>query len=145
MKLKKVEELDGTEIAAVDVCGNSNMVIIPKGTKLKKEYISGLIGLEVLSIFIEEDTETLSKKDPETNGQILPLEVIDYYIRYLQKIIEDNGEEVKKAPIFKFDLLAEKIIHYCRTHRNQKGRRQSKNRPSPRLSGNPRIQLPGTD
>ena len=24
MKLKNVEELDGTEIAAVDVCGNSN-------------------------------------------------------------------------------------------------------------------------
>ena len=35
MKLKKVEELDGTEIAAVGVCGNSKMVIIPKGTKLK--------------------------------------------------------------------------------------------------------------
>ena len=39
MKLKKVEDLDGTEIAAVDVCSNSNMVIIPKGTKLKKEYV----------------------------------------------------------------------------------------------------------
>lgn len=120
MKLKNVEDLDGTEIAAVDVCGNSNMVIIPKGTKLKKEYVNGLIGLDIHSIFIEESSETLSKMDPESNGQILPLEVIDYYIRYLQKIIEDNGEEVKKAPIFKFDLLAEKMIHYCRTHRNQK-------------------------
>lgn len=120
MKLKKVEDLDGTEIAAVDVCGNSNMIIIPKKTKLKKEYVSGLLGLDITSIFVEENTEMLIKMDPESNGQILPLEVIDYYICLLQKIIEENGEKVKKAPIIKFDLLAEKMIHYCRKHRNQK-------------------------
>lgn len=120
MKLKKVEELDGTEIAAVDVCSNSNLVIIPKGSKLKKEYISGLMNLDILSIFIEENTETLNRMDPEIDGRVIPLEVIDYYIRFLQRIIGEREKETLWDPIKKIDLLTEKMIHYCKMHTEQK-------------------------
>ena len=120
MKLKKVEELDGTEIAAVDVCSNSNLVIIPKGSKLKKEYVSGLIGLEILTIFVEEDTETLNRMDPEIDGRIVPLEVMDYYIRHFQHIVEEKDQESTWDPIKKFDLLAKKMIHYMNQNRKQK-------------------------
>ena len=120
MRLKKVEDLDGTEIAAVDVCSNSNLVIIPKGSKLKKEYVSGLMNLDILSIFIEENTETLNRMDPEIDGKVVPLEVIDYYIRFLQRIMGERDKERIWNPIDKIDLLAEKMIHYCKMHTEQK-------------------------
>ena len=120
MTLKKVEELEGTEIAAVDVCSNSNLIIIPKGAKLKKEYVSGLMNLEILSIFVEENTEMLNRMDPETDGRVIPLEVIDYYIRFLQKIIGERETKADWDPISKIDLLVEKMIHYCKIHTDQK-------------------------
>lgn len=129
MKLKKIEELDGTEIAAVDVCSNSNLVIIPKGSKLKKEYISGLMNLEIFSIFIEENTEILNRMDPETDGRVIPLEVIDYYIRFLQKIIGEREIEATWDPIYKIDLLVEKMIHYCKIHTDQKIQIDTKREP----------------
>lgn len=120
MKLKKVEDLDGSEIAAVDVCSNSNLVIIPKGSKLKMEYVNGLINLDILSIFVEENKETLNRMDPEINGKIVPLEVIDYYIRFLQRIIGEKDKQTPWNPIEKIDLLVEKMIFYCKKHVDQK-------------------------
>lgn len=86
MRSKKVADLEGNEIVAVDIRSSSDIILIPQGTQLKKSYIKGLLDLDITSIYVEDDKKnTVIKMD-----DIIPPTDVITYMESLRVILEQH-------------------------------------------------------
>ena len=54
MRIKSVSGLNGNEVLAEPILTNENVVLIPKGTVLKEEYIPLIQSLEIETLMVED-------------------------------------------------------------------------------------------
>ena len=61
MRIKSVSGLNGNEVLAEPILTNENVVLIPKGTVLKEEYIPLIQSLEIKTLMVEDPYEYMEK------------------------------------------------------------------------------------
>ena len=61
MRIKSVSGLNGNEVLAEPILTNENVVLIPKGTVLKEEYIPLIQSLEIKTLMVEDPYEHMEK------------------------------------------------------------------------------------
>lgn len=55
MRRVKTEQIKGSEILAKDIYSTTGVILISKGTVLKKEYVEKLLELNVTDVFVEDE------------------------------------------------------------------------------------------
>lgn len=105
-KVVHVSSLQGNEILAKDIVGESGIILIPAGSVIKKEYISKLVALGIEEVFIQEasyeceEAEELTEiKIKEKCGKILK--------ETIEKYFYSNSEEVQQIQVVVQDIISE--------------------------------------
>ncbi len=107
--------ITGNEILAKDVYSDNGVIVITKGTKLKKEYIEKLLELNVRDVFVEDNVSREIKEETITENVISDRcsKTIKNTIEAFSYAPEDKIKEiVEKAEDIMTGILCEKEIVY---------------------------------
>lgn len=104
MRIKSVGTLCGGEILAESVLTDKNEIIIPKGTELKKDYVSLIQSLDIDSLMIEDPYEDYENPNPI----ILP-GTMDKIVARVRKLMEGHIYHSNKS-MREFEIIANDIV-----------------------------------
>ena len=104
MKIKSVSGLNGNEVLAEPILTNENIVLIPKGTVLKEEYIPLIQSLEIETLMVEDPYENL--ENPNT---IIDRTNLERIIERVKKIMENHIYHSNKS-LREFEMIANEIV-----------------------------------
>ena len=104
MRIKSVGTLCGGEILAESVLTDENEIIIPKGTELKKDYVSLIQSLDIESLMIEDPYEDYENPNPI----ILP-GTMDKIVAQVRKLMEGHIYHSNKS-MREFEIIANDIV-----------------------------------
>ena len=104
MRIKSVGTLCGGEILAESVLTDENEIIIPKGTELKKDYVSLIQSLDIESLMIEDPYEDYENPNPI----ILP-GTMDKIVERVRKLMEGHIYHSNKS-MREFEIIANDIV-----------------------------------
>lgn len=115
MHIINTRDLKGSEILAKNVLSNSDIVLVYKGTVLKKEYINRLVQLGIDYVFIEDQIQ----ENNFVNINIAKTDIIDTTNTLVKNILEQhihrNNSSIIKlcdiAQMFIDEILAEEEIY----------------------------------
>ena len=104
MKIKSVSGLNGNEVLAEPILTNENIVLIPKGTVLKEEYIPLIQSLGIETLMVEDPYENL--ENPNT---IIDRTNLERIIERVKKIMENHIYHSNKS-LREFEMIANEIV-----------------------------------
>ena len=104
MKIKSVSGLNGNEVLAEPILTNENIVLIPKGTVLKEEYIPLIQSLEIETLMVEDPYENL-----ENTNTIIDRTNLERIIERVKKIMENHIYHSNKS-LREFEMIANEIV-----------------------------------
>ena len=104
MRIKSVSGLNGNEVLAEPILTNENVVLIPKGTVLKEEYIPLIQSLEIETLMVEDPYE-----DMENPNTIIDRTSLDQIIERVKKIMENHIYHSNKS-LREFEMIANEIV-----------------------------------
>lgn len=104
MRIKSVSGLNGNEVLAEPILTNENVVLIPKGTVLKEEYIPLIQSLEIETLMVEDPYE-----DMENPNTIIDRTSLDRIIERVKKIMENHIYHSNKS-LREFEMIANEIV-----------------------------------
>ena len=105
MRIKTVRFLTGGEILAESILTEKNEVLIPKGTELKREYISLIQSLGIESLMIEDPYEHY-----ENPHMIIQSNRLENIIQRVRKIMENHIYHNESKSFFEFEIIANEIV-----------------------------------
>lgn len=105
MRIKTVSFLTGGEILAESILTEKNEVLIPKGTELKREYISLIQSLGIESLMIEDPYEHY-----ENPHMIIQSNRLENIIQRVRKIMENHIYHNELKYFFEFEIIANEIV-----------------------------------
>ena len=104
MIIKSVSSLNGVEILAEPILTNEKEILIPKGTILKKEYISLIQSLGYETLMIEDPYESL-----EEPNFIIDREKFDSFVARVRKLMEAHIYHGQTS-LREFEIIANDLI-----------------------------------
>ena len=104
MIIKSVNSLNGVEILAEPILTNEKEILIPKGTILKKEYISLIQSLGYETLMIEDPYESL-----EEPNFIIDREKFDSFVARVRKLMEAHIYHGQTS-LREFEIIANDLI-----------------------------------
>ena len=104
MRVKSVSELCGNEILAEPVLTDEKMILISRGSRLKKEYVPLIRSLGI---------DTLMVEDPYENYE-MPSRIIDYsvfgkFVERVQRVMENHIYHKNKS-LREFEVIANEVV-----------------------------------
>lgn len=90
-----IESIKGNELLAKDISNENGMVIISKGTVMKKEYISKLMSLGIYDLYVE---------DKYSEGI--------YIEDNLEDMIKENYQDIMKTVMDRHSLYSQGDLHH---------------------------------
>ena len=104
MQIKTVDKLCGNEVLAEPILSDEKMILIPKGSKIKKEYIPLIHSLGVDSLMVEDPYEHLEQ--PNT---IIDYSKIKHIISCVKQLMENHIYHTNKS-LREFEVIANEIV-----------------------------------
>ena len=104
MRIKSVSGLNGNEVLAEPILTNENVVLIPKGTVLKEEYIPLIQSLEIKTLMVEDPYEHM-----ETPNTIIDRISLNRIIERVKKIMENHIYHSNKS-LREFEMIANESV-----------------------------------
>lgn len=104
MRVKAVEELCGSEILAEPVLTKEKMILIPKGSTLKEEYIPLIHSLGIDTLMVEDPYEKY-----EEPSLFMDRDSLKAITRQVQKLMENHIYHANKS-LREFEIIANEIV-----------------------------------
>ncbi len=104
MRIKPVHFLNGGEVLAEPVLTEEKSVLLPKGTSLKKDYLSLIQSLGVETLMIEDPFEIY-----ENPNHIINRRNLEAYVERIRKLLENHIYHGKTA-WYEFEIMANEIV-----------------------------------
>jgi putative nucleotidyltransferase with HDIG domain len=104
MRIKPISALKGNEILAESITTPEKLVMLPKGTLVKEEYISLIQSLGVEDVMIEDPYEIY-----EEPTKFIDQNKLTTIINHVQKVMENHIYHTRKS-LDDFDAIANEII-----------------------------------
>ena len=104
MQIKAVDKLCGNEVLAEPVLSDEQMILIPKGSQIKKEYIPLIASLGVESLMVEDPYEYLEKPN-----SIIDHSKTQHIINCVKQLMEKHIYHANKS-LREFEIIANEIV-----------------------------------
>lgn len=122
MRRIKTEKIKGYEILAKDVYSSSGVVLISKGTILKKEYIEKLLELKITDVFVE-DAISRDIKIQDITEEKISEQCVEKLKDTLERFSYASGEELRELSrvaneVMEGVLLQDEVIYTISNVRN---------------------------
>lgn len=104
MKIKSVSDLNGNEILAEPILTEEKMVLIPKGTILKEDYLPLISSLGIETLVVEDPYENF--EEPNT---LIDRKRLKLIVGHVQNLMENHIYHAEKS-LREFEMIANEII-----------------------------------
>lgn len=104
MRRKSVNALNGGEILAEPIRTEKEEILIPKGTKLKKDYVSLIRSLGYENLMIEDPYENFERPHP-----IIDRSRLDTFVNRVQKLMERHIYHQNHS-LKEFEVIANELV-----------------------------------
>ena len=104
MRVKSVSELCGDEILAEPVLTDEKMILISRGSRLKKEYIPLILSLGIDTLMVEDPYENY-----EAPSRIIDYSVFGKFVERVQRVMENHIYHTNKS-LREFEVIANEVV-----------------------------------